>query len=256
MFGRLLRFYRERAGLSQETLGSRIGYSKSQVAMVERGQRPPKEEFIAQADKALGAQGALDVAGEKLSFTHLALWFEPFAEAEITASARHEYETHVVPGLLQTEDYARTVFNGAPVDDDVVEGRVLARLARQKLLTRKPLADISFVLELGALTRPIGGRRVHKGQIARILEVSELRHVQMQVMSPHRETHAGLGGPFVLLETQERRQLAYLEAQGHSFLISEQPHLSQLFGKYGTLRAQALSPEESRDMIEQVAKDL
>ncbi|MGW1657638.1 helix-turn-helix domain-containing protein [Streptomyces atratus] len=256
MFGKMLRFFRERAGLSQEALGLKIGYSKSQVAMVERGQRPPRDEFVVEADNALGAQGALNVAGEKLTFTHLASWFEPFADEEIVASARYEYETHVVPGMLQIEDYARTVFNGAPVDDDVVEGRVAARLARQKLLTRKPAADISFVLELSALTRPIGGRRVHRNQIDRILEVSELRHVQMQVMSPHRETHSGLGGPFVLLETQERRQLAYLEVQGHNFLIGEQPHLSYLFRKYGTLRAQALTPEKSREMIEQVVKDL
>lgn len=75
-------------------------------------------------------------------------------------------------------------------------------------------------------------------------------------MSPRRQTHAGLSGPFVLLETKERRQLAYLEVQGCNFLVSEQPALGNLFGKYGILRAQALSPEESRDVIEQVAKDL
>ncbi|MFE7044349.1 helix-turn-helix domain-containing protein [Streptomyces atratus] len=258
MFGKMLRFFRERAGLSQEALGLKIGYSKSQVAMVERGQRPPRDEFIAEADCALGAQGALKAAGEGLTFGYLASWFEPFAEEEITASARHEYETHVVPGMLQTDGYARTVLGSGypPVDDDKVEGRVAARLARQRLLFRKPVPDIGFVLELAALTRPIGGRRVHKEQLDHILEVGALRHVQMQVMSPRRQTHAGLSGPFVLLETKERRQLAYVEVQDHNFLVSEQPALGNLFGKYGILRAQALSPEESRDVIEQVAKDL
>ncbi|MFG2624527.1 helix-turn-helix domain-containing protein [Streptomyces sp. NPDC048473] len=258
MFGKMLRFFRERAGLSQEALGLKIGYSKSQVAMVERGQRPPKDEFIAEVDCALGAQGALTAAGEGVTFGYLASWFEPFAKEEITASARHEYGNHVVPGILQTEDYARTVLSSGypPVDDDEVEGRVAARLARQRLLSRKPVPDIGFVLELAALTRPIGGPRVHKEQLNHILEVGKLRHVQMQVMSPHRQTHAGLSGPFVLLETKVRRQLAYLEVQGHNFLVSEQPALGNLFGKYGILRAQALSPEESRDVIEQVAKDV
>lgn len=257
MFGALLRFFREQAALSQEALGLKLGFSKSQVAMVERGQRPPRGSFIGLADEALGARGALIATSEKLTFSHLASWFEHFAEEEATASARHEYETHVVPGLLQTETYARTVLGSGypPVDDEEIEGRVQARLARQSLLTRKNPAAISFVLELSALSHPIGGRRAHREQLRHILDIAQLRHVQMQVMSPDRETHAGLSGPFVLLETKERRQLAYLEAQDHSFLVSEQPSLGNLFGKYGILRAQALGPEESMERIEKMAAE-
>ncbi|MET7859156.1 helix-turn-helix transcriptional regulator [Streptomyces sp. NPDC005318] len=257
MFGTLLRFYRERAGLSQEVLGLSIGFSKSQVAMVERGQRPPKGNFIARADEALRAQGALNAAGAELTFSHLASWFEPFATEEAKASARHEYETHVVPGLLQTEEYARAVLGHThpSVDDEEVEGRVAARLERQILFTRKPTPDIGFVMELSALTKPIGGRHVRKRQLLRILDIAQLRNVQIQVMSPDREIHVGLDGPFVLLETKERRQLAYIEGQGGSFFISEQPALGNLFGKYGILRAQAHSPEESVKLIEQAAEE-
>lgn len=205
MFGRLLRHFRERAGLSQEALGRRIGFSKSQVAMVERGNRPPRGPFVARADDAVGAQGALMAAGEDVTGSYLADWFEDFASLERRAAARHEYETHVVPGLLQTEAYARTVLQGGypPVSDDVVEGRVADRLARQSLISRKDAADLSFVLELSALARPIGGRAVHREQVAHVLSVAQLRHVTLQVMSPHRETHSGLSGPFVLLETRE-----------------------------------------------------
>ncbi|MFG2408266.1 Scr1 family TA system antitoxin-like transcriptional regulator [Streptomyces brevispora] len=258
MFGALLRFYRERAGLSQESLGTKIGFSKSQVAMVERGQRPPRGDFTSRADAVLGAEGALTAAAEKLTFSHLASWFEPFAEEERAARTRYEYETHVVPGMLQTEDYARVVFGGGcpPLDDHEIEGRVAARIARQKMLTRNPPPDISFVLELSVLTRPIGGQKVHREQLQHILDVSRLRHVHLQVMSPKRETHAGLSGPFVLLETDDRRRLAYLEVQGTNYLVREQPQLGTLFGRYGILRAQALSPEESQQLIEQVARDL
>ncbi|MEW2487201.1 helix-turn-helix transcriptional regulator [Streptomyces sp. NPDC048411] len=257
MFGTLLRFFRERAELSQEALGLKIGFSKSQVAMVERGQRPPKGDFVTRADEALGAQGALLAAGTELVFSHLASWFEQFAAEEATASARHEYETHVVPGLLQTEEYARAVLGHThpSVDDEEIEGRVAARLERQSLFTRKPTPDIGFVLELSALIRPIGGRHVRSRQLRHILDVAQLRNVQMQVMSPDREVHVALDGPFVLLETKERRQLAYIEGQGGSFFISEQPTLGNLFGKYGILRAQALSPEESMKLIEQAAEE-
>ncbi|MDF6044071.1 helix-turn-helix domain-containing protein [Streptomyces sp. JH14] len=255
MFGTLLRFYREQAGLSQEVLGLKIGFSKSQVAMVERGQRPPRGNFIARADEALGAQGALNAAGAELTFSHLASWFEPFATEEAKASARHEYETHVVPGLLQTEEYARAVFtNHHPsLDDEEIEGRVAARLKRQELLARRPVADIGFVLELHPLTRPIGGHQTRKRQLRHILDVAQLRNVQIQVMAPERISHAGLNGPFVLLETAERSRLAYIEGQSGSFFITEQPDLGNLFGKYGILRAQALSPEASMKLIEEVA---
>ncbi|MGW2653342.1 helix-turn-helix domain-containing protein [Streptomyces sp. NPDC001478] len=258
MFGALLRHYREMAGLSQEGLGARIGFSKSQVAMVERGQRPPKGKFVPKADDAVGARGALIAAAMKLTFSHLATWFGPFAEEEAKARMRYEYECHVVPGLLQTEDHARAMFRGAcpPIDDDEIEGRVTARLARQALLTRKPLPDISFVLEVGPLQRPIGGRDVHRAQLQHILEVSDLRHVHIQVMSPRRERHVGMSGPFVLLETEDQRRLAYLEVQSRNFLVSEQPHLGDLFATYGMLRTQALSPEESRELIKQIVEGL
>lgn len=258
MFGALLRYYRDRAGLSQEALGLRIGFSKSQVAMVERGQRPPKGDFIPKADSATGAGGALLVAAAELKFSNVATWFEPFADEEAKAVARYEYECHVVPGLLQTEAHARAVFSQAcpPLDDDAIERLVAGRLARQTLLTRRPLPDISFVLEPGALNRPIGGRDVHRAQLQHILDVSRLRHVNIQVMSPHREAHAGLGGSFALLETEDRRWLAYLEVQGRNFLVSEQPHLGDLFARYGMLRSQALGPEESQALIEQMAERL
>ncbi|MGW7594647.1 DUF5753 domain-containing protein, partial [Streptomyces rubiginosohelvolus] len=165
---------------------------------------------------------------------------------------------HVVPGLLQTEAHARAVFSQAcpPLDDEAIERLVAGRVARQALLTRRPLPDISFVLEPSALLRPIGGRDVHRAQLQHILEISQLRHVQLQVMSPQRETHSGLSGSFVLLETDDRRRLAYLEVQDRNFLVSEQPHLGDLFAKYGRLRSEAYGLEESREWIKRTIEGL
>lgn len=257
MFGALLRHYRELAGLSQESLGKRIGFSKSQVAMVERGQRAPRGDFAVKADDACGARGALIVAAAKLTFSSVASWFEPFAEEEAKAASRYEYECHVVPGLLQSEAHARAVFSQAcpPLDDEEIERLIAGRLARQALLTRKSPPDISFVLELSTLARPIGGRDVHREQLQHILEVSWLRHVHIQLMPPRRETHAGLSGSFVLLETDNWRRLAYLEVQGRNHLVTEQPDVGELFAKYGMLRTQALGLEESRELIERMQKD-
>ncbi|GGZ17658.1 XRE family transcriptional regulator [Streptomyces nitrosporeus] len=258
MFGALLRFFREQAGISQESLGARIRFSKSQVAMVERGERPPKNGFVPAADAATGAQGALITAGEKLNVNALPHWFAEFKDEEAGAVARHAYETHVVPGLLQTEPYARAVLSGQypAFDDDEIEAKLLLRLARQNLLSRKPLPNISFVLEAAPLTRPIGGPHILREQLLHLREVAGLRHVQIQVMPPGRQSHPALDGPFVLLENAERRQLAYVEGQGGGFFITEQPALGDLFGKYGLLRAQAYTPEESLTMIEKMAEEL
>ncbi|MFE6184921.1 helix-turn-helix domain-containing protein [Streptomyces sp. NPDC056465] len=258
MFGALLRFYRERSGLSQEALGTKIGFSKSQVAMVERGARPPKGDFVPRADEALGAQGALLAAGATLRFSHLPAWTEEYTEQEAVAVALHWYENHVIPGLLQTAAYARSVFgcHCPPLEDDEIDARVQVRLARQTLLRRRPAPVVSFVLELITLTRPIGGEDVLKEQLNHVLDVSRLRNVEVQVMPPDRRTHSALNGPMVLLENPARDQLAYVEGQSGGFFVTEQPELSDLFARYGILRAQALSPEESAKLIGQVAAAL
>ncbi|WP_374936890.1 helix-turn-helix transcriptional regulator [Streptomyces sp. Ru73] len=254
----MLRFYRQQAGLTQEALGRRIEFSKSQVAMVERGDRPPKGTFVPRADEAVGARGALLAAAAELHVSRMPYWFREFAEEEATCLTLHSYQNHVLPGQLQTEAYARVVFgcHCPPLSDDEIEARVATRLARQKLFHRRPAAVISFVVEQSALCRPLGGPAVLKEQLHHVLDISRLRNVEIQVMPSSRQTHAGLDGPMVLLETAERRQLAYVEGQNGSFFISEQPGLGDMSARYGILRAQALSPEDSAQLIEQVAKEL
>lgn len=259
-FGALLRFHRERADMSQEALAGRIGFSKSQVAMVERGERPPRGKFVPNADEALGAQGALIVVAEKeFKDNGLRPWTEDYLVEEQKAAAVHAYQNHLIPGSLQTEAYARAVFNCncyPTLDDDEIEKRVTARLARQQLFQRKPPPNVSYVLEQSTLTRPIGGVRVLKEQLHHILDIGRLRHVEIQVMPHDRQTHAGLNGPMILLETVERRHLAYVEGHRGGYFVGEQPDLGDLFGKYGILRAQAHTPDESAKLIEQVADGL
>ncbi|MFF3454488.1 helix-turn-helix domain-containing protein [Streptomyces sp. NPDC002730] len=259
-FGALLRFHRERADFSQEALAGRIGFSKSQVAMVERGERQPRGKFVPYADEVLGAQGALVVVAEKeFKASGLRQWTEDFLVEEQKAAALHTYQSHLIPGLLQTEAYARAVCycNCYPtLDDDEIEKRVAARLERQQLFHRRPPPNVSYVLEQSTLTRPLGGPPVLKEQLHHILDVGRLRHVEIQVMPHDRQAHAGLAGPMILLETAERRQLAYVEGHRGGYFVSEHPDLGDMFGKYGILRAQALDPAESATLIEQVAQGL
>ncbi|MFD8209790.1 helix-turn-helix domain-containing protein [Streptomyces sp. NPDC059695] len=258
-FGTLLRFYRERAGVSQDALGQRTGYSKSQVAMIERGQRRPRGRFVELADGMLGAQGALLKVAEEATTSGVAAWFEDYLEEEAKAAGIHMYENHLIPGPLQIEDYARAVFHSAvpALEDDDIEASVAARLKRHELFFRRPAPLVTFVLEKAALTKPLGGEEVLRKNLLHIRERADLRNVTIQVMPEDRWTHAGLNGPFILLETEQRRnQLVYVEGQGGRYFLSEQPDVGDVFARYSTLRAQAFSPEDSVQLIEQVAREL
>ncbi|GAA2950836.1 helix-turn-helix transcriptional regulator [Streptomyces enissocaesilis] len=256
----MLRHFRELAGLSQEALAGRLGFSKSQVAMVERGERPPRGDFVPKADEALAAQGALLVVAEKeFKDSGIPPWTEDYLAEEQKASSVHSYQNHVIPGLLQTEAYARAVYNCnyfPPLDDEEIEKLVKTRLKRKQLFHRKPMPNLGFVIEESTLTRPLGGPSVLKEQLHSVLDFGRLRHVEIQVMPHNRQTHAGLMGPMILLETAERRRIAYIEGHKGGYFVSEQPDLGNLFGKYGILRAHSLSPEESAKLIEQVAQEL
>ncbi|HEV7629281.1 MAG TPA: Scr1 family TA system antitoxin-like transcriptional regulator, partial [Streptomyces sp.] len=108
-FGKQLKLLRERAELTQAELGSRIGYGADQVASVERGRRIPKPEMIEAADRELAAGGLLSAMKEEVARTRYPAFFRDAARLEAEAVEVDVYDTHIINGLLQTEDYARAV---------------------------------------------------------------------------------------------------------------------------------------------------
>jgi hypothetical protein len=155
---------------------------------------------------------------------------------------------------LQTEEYARAVFAmwRPLLDEEVIDQRVAARLARQDVFARRPAPHLSFVIEEAVLHRPLGGQVVWRGQLEQSLLAGQRRNVEIQVMPLSREEHAGLAGPFTLMETREGRRIAYTEVQGDSRVHTERSKVRELEGAYGTIRAQALTPMESRALIEKL----
>ncbi|WP_432431044.1 DUF5753 domain-containing protein [Streptomyces hygroscopicus] len=120
---------------------------------------------------------------------------------ELEAVELHYYGALSLPGLLQTEGHAHAVFTARRplLDEETIEQRMTARLARQEILTRWPPPLVTFTIEESVLQRPIGGRDVHREQLKRLLEVAPLRNVELQVMPTDRSDHPSLGGPFTLL---------------------------------------------------------
>ncbi|MDI3405355.1 helix-turn-helix domain-containing protein [Streptomyces cavernicola] len=256
-FGQQLRLLRTRKGLSRAELGALLGYGEDQIASVELGRRIPKPELIDAADDALDADGMLKVMKEEVAKARYPAFFRDAAKLEREAVELHVYANQAVPGLLQTEEYARAVFEmwRPLLSEETVSQRVAARLARQQLFSRQPHPTISFVIEESSLRRPLGNRAISRGQLEQILLYGHQRNVEIQVMPTERSEHAGLGGPFTLIETREGRRISYMEVNEHSRLYTERPVVRGFEERYGILRAQGLTPSDSLSFVEKLLGD-
>lgn len=259
IYGAQQRRIREHVGMTQQQVADEVGYSVELVRKIERGERKAQEQYVRKVDEVLQAQGVLVVTSEELS-QHLQWpdWFEEYVEAEAAARRIEEYDTHVVPGLLQSEEYARAVLSAhyPTLDDEEVEGRVTARLERQALLTRKPTCMLSFVVEEWVLQRPIGGKKSMQDQLHKLTECARMRNTTIQVLPTACETHAGFDGPMTLLETADGKRVAYVEGQAGGDWISSPDDVRVQEGRYGIIRGQALSAEASLTFIEKLAGEL
>lgn len=257
-FGQQLKLFRERATMTQAELGAHLGYGADQVASVERGRRIPKPEMIDTADRVLEAGGVLLAMKEEVARARYPAFFRDLARMETEAVELHSYETVVMTGLLQTEDYARAVFamRRPLLDEVVVEQRIAARMARQEIFKRRPAPTLSFVIDEAVLRRPLGGKKVLQGQLEHLLLIGQKLNVELQVMPNSREDNAGVDGPFTLLTPKGGDQVAYVEGQGRSVTITEREEVRSITTRYGIIRAQALTPSESLAAIEKSLGEL
>ncbi|WP_093837321.1 helix-turn-helix domain-containing protein [Streptomyces aidingensis] len=253
-----MKLLRERAGLSRAEFGRQVGYGEDQITSVELGRRIPKPELIDKADEVLDASGVLKAMKGEVERARYPTFFRHAARLESDAVELHVYSCQAVPGLLQTEEYARAVFTmmRPPLDEEAIDQRVAARLARQAVFGRRPPPMVSFVIDESCLRRPIGGEPILRGQLEQILLVAQRRTVEVQVMPLRSRENAGLAGPFTLMETKEGRRIAYAEVQNVSHVHTERPLVRGLEAKYGLLRAQALTPGASLTYIENLLGEL
>lgn len=255
MVGSLLALYREAAGYTQKSLGERFVVGEQQIASIEQGRRPLKPDLAEQLNELLGTKGALSVALSRMPEVDLVpLWAEEYLDCEREAIAISWYEGLVVPGLLQTESYARAVFRSrVPVyNEDEIEQLVAARIERREILHCKVPPTTSFVVWEAALQDKLGGKGVYVEQLRHLREYADLPGLTLQILPLGRTSHAGLDGPFILLETPEHQRLAYTETHRGSQLIADPDDVGILTQKYAMLRTQALNAEDSRDLLDRL----
>jgi transcriptional regulator with XRE-family HTH domain len=257
-FGAMVQALREHHGFSREEFADLVRFSKHTVASVEQGRRMPDDDFVDRAEPVLGDTGALRKAVRKVARQPgIAAWFRQWAREEGAAISLCTYECRVVPGLLQTRGYARAVSMSVPplAGEEAAEQRVSARIERQELLSthRDPPCAFSFIVEQAVLERRTGGEEVTRGQLDHLLAVIE-RHwnVEVQIMPLVQPVHAGLDGPIALLETPENRWFGYSEGQENGRFISDPKAISVLQQRYAKMRSQALTPEDSRKLLERM----
>lgn len=276
--GRALRDLRGKARLTVKAAAEALEWSEAKIWRIETGQTSMRGLDVEQMCRVYGAPADLTEALMALAKeTKAKGWWLDYAEAinegfdvylglEEAASRLRWYEAELVPGLLQTEDYARTLIRADnPSDDEEeIERRVRLRIARQSLITRATNApELQVVVNESILRRPVGGKKIMGAQLARLVEVSELENVSLKVMPFEAGAHAGImSGPFVVLTfplngngTPTEPPLVYVDGFTGALFLDKPHEISRYEVAFTDIWAASLNEAASRDLISKVAEE-
>jgi transcriptional regulator with XRE-family HTH domain len=266
-----MRAMREQQGWSRAELAARAQYSESLIAMVENYDRGVTPGLAKALDRAFGTAGFTEDApgqpGTPGTFGRLWLKlrtisfpesFRPYAELEAKAVVLRNCEHSLVPGLLQTEGYARAVMGTKPGTTEAgVEADVTERLARQQILTRSEPSPTRLyaLLDEGILYRPVAPVPVMHDQLLRLIEVSQWPHITIQVVPYAAGGHSGLLGAFIIAELPAEQRIVFIDDVSGGRVAEDGPTLSEAALCFEALRSEALPRTASRDLMAKVAKE-
>lgn len=270
--GAELRALRARAGLTSGEAARLVGWHQSKVSRIETGASGAKPSDVRLLLDAYGVEDdelrdlLLVLAGSQVAgrehWWHayrgvLPPTYRDFISLESQASAMRTLETSVVPGLLQTPEYARAVTRAAvgAVDEERLDTLVEVRLARQDVLRGDPPLRLSAVLDEAVLRREVGGPEVMARQLRRLTEAARLPQVRLQVLPFAAGAHIGITGPFVIFSFPSTSDLdvVVLDHLTSSLYLERKEDLRAYAEAFNSLRIHALSPEDSLDFIAELA---
>jgi DNA-binding XRE family transcriptional regulator len=250
-FGRQVRRARRTAGWTLAEFGQRIGYDPGQISRIENGKRPPTELFAQMCDRAFPDRDGWfsEFYAESRTWIATPPWFRSWVEHEENAATLRIWQMSVLSGLLQTEDYARTILAVEPgVTDDDVSARLTARLARQAILTRDDPPAAWFLVDEAALRRCVGSPDIMAAQLAHLAGLARLPNVTIQVVP--NIAHAGLLGGFAVAE-----RAAYVETAVAGQVFEDAEIIAGLLTRFDTLRNEAFRGSESLTLIERMCEE-
>lgn len=242
-FGQELAFYRKEAGLTQEQLAAEIGYSLGTVRSVEQGQRAPSHDMCRRADAVLNLPGTLTRLGERARGERPG--FSGYLEYEGRARRIRTFDLRLVHGLLQTEDYARTLLRD--------ERLIAERLHRQKRIAAGEV-HLHAVFDESVLLRTAGGPGVMCAQLAHLLDQPE--NVTIQVVSLDSGVHPGMDGPLTLLDFDGAPTVANADSRYGGVLIDTPEDVAALDEQFHMIVARALDPDLSAEWIAAEMEDI
>jgi hypothetical protein len=270
--GSQLRRLREAAGVAPDKAGHEIRASRSKISRMETGRVSFKERDIADLLTLYGVTGGQVRAGI-LSLARqanapgwwskygdvLADWFEAYLDLEAAASVIRSFEPQLVPGLFQTEAYARAVtqLGDKVASAEEIQRRVSLRLKRQELLARPEPPQVWAVIDEGALRRPVGSPAVMREQMERLMLIAGQRHVTVQVVPFARGGHAAAGGAFSILRFAGRDlpDVVYIEQLTSALYLDKREDVDHYMGVMDHLSGQALPPAQSASFLAEIARE-
>ncbi|MEU6260029.1 helix-turn-helix transcriptional regulator [Streptomyces sp. NPDC047043] len=257
LLGAELRHAREKKGLSQEALGAQVFVSGTFIGQLEAGTRRLQADMAPLLDKLLGTDGFFERNCGAANKSKYPEHFAEAAEAEENATEIREYAPLLIPGLLQTPEYARAVCRAyqPTAPDEEIEKLVAARVERARILDGPTCPLLWAVLDEAALRRVTGGRGVMTKTLSHIAGLIRLYRVIVQVLPFEAGAHAAMEGAIKLMDFEAAPPLVYFEGVGTGRLEDDPATVKQRRYTFDRLAACALSPENSLVLIEAIAQD-
>jgi transcriptional regulator with XRE-family HTH domain len=273
LLGAQLRHLREAKGLTRAAAGYTIRASESKMSRLELGRVSFKDRDIRDLLMLYGVEDP-DEREALLSLAKdanrpawwqrysdiLPTWFQTYVGLEETATLIRTYEGHLVPGLLQTEDYARAViFAGLPGEPDAeVERWLRLRMDRQGLLSGLDPPRLWAVVDEAALRRPVGGPEVMRAQLEYLINATKQPNVTLQVIPFRAGAHAALGQPFVILRfaDPDLPDMVYLEQFTSGLWLDKPDEVDPYAQVMDRLAVQAEDPNDTGEILGSVLKDM
>ena len=263
---------REAAGLTQEEVSERTGKDRSTLYRLESAQQRPQRATLIQLLDLYGA--SQEQRTELLTVLREAGqlgWMQPlradlppvysdYIGFESEARSISNYESLYIPGLLQTEEYARAVIRGTLpyATAEEVENRVRARLERQSLLSGDDPRQLWTIMDEAAVRRVVGGRPVMREQLLRLHEAAALPNVTVQIVPYEAGAHPGMPGAFIVLEFQDPidQSLVYTESLAGGLFLEDDLEIRRYILLFDHLRAAAMRPGQTLTLLAEIAEEL
>lgn len=257
-YGEELRRLREAAGLTQEGLGKEVFCTGAYICQMEAAVRKPQKDMSGYLDKALKTDGHFQRLYEMVRKSSLYEdYFIDVVELQSTATTISEFSPLLVPGLLQTADYARALFEAAnPLRNSAeIEKLVALRMGRSELLDRSKAPQYWAILDEAVVRRPVGGAKAMCRQLGHLTKLIRDRKAIIQIVPFSEGAHALMNGSLCLMTFDGAPPTAYIEGPNTGALVDEPALVGKCSLDYDLARAAALSPEATLALVESAAED-